>query len=101
MMCIANNKITAVFEELWYCFESDFELNMSTMSSSMHGSMDFETPNPTRSFELPGSDIQREGILKKLKVNWLISMLHTVFTIFIHSLNMLKLNIEMCKCELV
>ncbi|CAG2221738.1 IRS1 [Mytilus edulis] len=42
---------------------------MSTMSSSMHGSMDFETPNPTRSFELPGSDIQREGILKKLKTN--------------------------------
>lgn len=35
----------------------------------MHGSMDFETPNPTRAFELPGSDIQREGILKKLKTN--------------------------------
>lgn len=36
----------------------------------MHGSMDFDSPpQPTRVIELPGSDIQREGFLKKLKTN--------------------------------
>jgi|JYMV01.1.fsa_nt_gi hypothetical protein len=42
----------------------------------LHGSMDFEKPPSRLSvIELPGSDIQKEGYLKKLKVKVYVQLI--------------------------
>ena len=56
----------------------------------LSGSTDFETPQPRFSIiELPGSDIQREGTLKKLKVSK--SCFHFVHSTILCSKSLLHL----------